>query len=116
MGRFCASERTAQSIEPVASNRPGAPGGETVTGKARFSRCALATMSSRPIPDITGAGLGLGCIIATGSCRAWLSPSADGASPRSEEHTSELQSLMRISYAVFCLNKKNIQHIFQHWQ
>src|SRR3546814_3859002 len=29
------------------------------------------------------------------------------ASDRSEEHTSELQSLMRISYAVFCLNKKN---------
>src|SRR3546814_4403142 len=28
------------------------------------------------------------------------------AGPRSEEHTSELQSLMRISYAVFCLNKK----------
>src|SRR3546814_5826683 len=28
------------------------------------------------------------------------------ASPRSEEHTSELQSLMRISYAVFCLKKK----------
>src|SRR3546814_6045192 len=27
---------------------------------------------------------------------------------RSEEHTSELQSLMRISYAVFCLNNKNI--------
>src|SRR3546814_6782763 len=27
---------------------------------------------------------------------------------RSEEHTSELQSLMRISYAVFCLNKKTI--------
>src|SRR3546814_4448527 len=33
-----------------------------------------------------------------------------GAS-RSEEHTSELQSLMRISYAVFCLKKKtNMQH------
>src|SRR3546814_13415717 len=31
---------------------------------------------------------------------------------RSEEHTSELQSLMRISYAVFCLKKKNIiRHI-----
>src|SRR3546814_2078968 len=29
------------------------------------------------------------------------------AAKRSEEHTSELQSLMRISYAVFCLNKKN---------
>src|SRR3546814_9928298 len=30
---------------------------------------------------------------------------------RSEEHTSELQSLMRISYAVFCLKKKNKQKI-----
>src|SRR3546814_9848152 len=30
---------------------------------------------------------------------------------RSEEHTSELQSLMRISYAVFCLNKKTTQPI-----
>src|SRR3546814_2948210 len=29
---------------------------------------------------------------------------------RSEEHTSELQSLMRISYAVFCLKKKKKQH------
>src|SRR3546814_1655669 len=29
---------------------------------------------------------------------------------RSEEHTSELQSLMRISYAVFCLKKKNTKH------
>src|SRR3546814_7707181 len=29
---------------------------------------------------------------------------------RSEEHTSELQSLMRISYAVFCLKKKNNKH------
>src|SRR3546814_3096822 len=31
----------------------------------------------------------------------------DCQSKRSEEHTSELQSLMRISYAVFCLKKKN---------
>src|SRR3546814_7725708 len=36
-------------------------------------------------------------------------PGSAGPAPRrnrSEEHTSELQSLMRISYAVFCLNKK----------
>src|SRR3546814_3314698 len=33
---------------------------------------------------------------------------------RSEEHTSELQSLMRISYAVFCLKKKNTTLIIQH--
>src|SRR3546814_7511271 len=49
-------------------------------------------------------------------CRIWIhhrSPVGAGllakrpAHSRSEEHTSELQSLMRISYAVFCLNKKN---------
>src|SRR3546814_1371117 len=34
-----------------------------------------------------------------------------GESCRSEEHTSELQSLMRISYAVFCLKKKNKNNI-----
>src|SRR3546814_10588519 len=33
----------------------------------------------------------------------------DGILARSEEHTSELQSLMRISYAVFCLKKKQYQ-------
>src|SRR3546814_4574744 len=33
---------------------------------------------------------------------------ADPSSPRSKEHTSELQSIMRNSYAVFCLKKKNI--------
>src|SRR3546814_9609879 len=33
-----------------------------------------------------------------------------GIGRRSEEHTSELQSLMRISYAVFCLKKKNTQY------
>src|SRR3546814_1783177 len=36
------------------------------------------------------------------------------ASARSEEHTSELQSLMRISYAVFCLKKKNT-HIILYY-
>src|SRR3546814_1077892 len=35
-----------------------------------------------------------------------LSVYGTGFGPRSEEHTSELQSLMRISYAVFCLKKK----------
>src|SRR3546814_8837224 len=35
-----------------------------------------------------------------------LEPRNSGRDDRSEEHTSELQSLMRISYAVFCLKKK----------
>src|SRR3546814_8473146 len=36
--------------------------------------------------------------------------------PRSEEHTSELQSLMRISYAVFCLKKKKNKNHHYHAQ
>src|SRR3546814_5679445 len=35
-------------------------------------------------------------------------------SGRSEEHTSELQSLMRISYAVFCLKKKKTKKSYRH--
>src|SRR3546814_9154015 len=39
----------------------------------------------------------------------------EGAQPRSEEHTSELQSLMRLSYAVFCLKKKkDTTHIHKY--
>src|SRR3546814_2542166 len=38
-------------------------------------------------------------------------PQDGGRADRSEEHTSELQSLMRISYAVFCLKKKKSQYI-----
>src|SRR3546814_7969244 len=36
----------------------------------------------------------------------WQTTQTEQVSIRSEEHTSELQSLMRISYAVFCLKKK----------
>src|SRR3546814_2334237 len=40
-----------------------------------------------------------------------LNSKIDRLGKRTEEHTSELQSLMRISYAVFCLQKKNTIHI-----
>src|SRR3546814_2630141 len=40
--------------------------------------------------------------------REWIAVHVDRG--RSEEHTSELQSLMRISYAVFCLKKKKKKH------
>src|SRR3546814_4250320 len=55
--------------------------------------------------------------------RHWHAPDAGEAAnqggaverlERSEEHTSELQSLMRISYAVFCLKKNN--HLYVHYQ
>src|SRR3546814_1029229 len=46
-------------------------------------------------------GIGIALKVLDGTARA-----AQTALGRSEEHTSELQSLMRISYAVFCLKKK----------
>src|SRR3546814_7161409 len=44
---------------------------------------------------------------------AFLSQYPKARLDRSEEHTSELQSLMRISYAVFCLKKKKKTHNFK---
>src|SRR3546814_8652776 len=52
------------------------------------------------------------CAIAALLARA--APKAAPGLPRSEEHTSELQSLMRNSYAVFCLKTKNTQSQKQH--
>src|SRR3546814_8659955 len=68
------------------------------------------------VHHVLGAGdLAVFCaaIIGAGLAFLWYNapPAAvfmgDTGSLRSEEHTSELQSLMRISYAVFCLKKKN---------
>src|SRR3546814_1702458 len=51
-------------------------------------------------------------------CTLWQAGGQRGLTeviaPRSEEHTSELQSVMRISYAVFCLKKKNNQLAHTH--
>src|SRR3546814_3978490 len=62
----------------------------------------------------TGCGATGGCARRVASCaEAWIETSTcwptrrmSGVASRSEEHTSELQSLMRISYAVFCLKTK----------
>src|SRR3546814_7929749 len=59
------------------------------------------------------ARTGLGASIALFRMRApcyYLSITLESQAMRSEEHTSELQSLMRISYAVFCLKKKITLH------
>src|SRR3546814_5531702 len=55
-----------------------------------------------PPAVVTSDAIGTGsCICEQSTLRQYVFASA-----RSEEHTSELQSLMRISYAVFCLKKK----------
>src|SRR3546814_5860252 len=70
-------------------------------------RRQLGRRHERVDRHLAGAGAGLGAMeptilkLASSESTAWCLPSS-----RSEEHTSELQSLMRISYAVFCLKKK----------
>src|SRR3546814_7864910 len=62
--------------------------------------------------DFTGEWKG-GCIVAGYGSAAVLTDTEQLARPRvarSEEHTSELQSLMRISYAVFCLKQKKYKN------
>src|SRR3546814_8977232 len=82
-------------------------------------RSALAP-PGRMVPGAPGgvtrvASGGLGCYRSTRSIGWWDRQGRRTGSfrrhRRSEEHTSELQSLMRISYAVFCLKKKTKTHI-----
>src|SRR3546814_6058561 len=57
----------------------------------------------------------VGCVVDVAQRQRVAQRVRQGAdADRSEEHTSELQSLMRISYAVFCLKKKNIQNTTNH--
>src|SRR3546814_4653658 len=50
--------------------------------------------------------LGMAALVVMGVLKLVLAFFGDAVTRRSEEHTSELQSLMRISYAVFCLKNK----------
>src|SRR3546814_4443128 len=72
--------------------------------RARYgaARHAPVRGSGRRLPDRTA--------VTEGSSDDLSSRSSAGTGHRSEEHTSELQSLMRTSYAVFCLKKKRKTH------
>src|SRR3546814_10267387 len=75
------------------STKDANPASEAMPGQCRANLCAPRAC---------------GCMTATAAA-IWISCRA-----RSEEHTSELQSLMRISYAVFCLKKKNTRPERRH--
>src|SRR3546814_1976286 len=71
---------------------------------------SFADSNGDGIGDLAGITARLDYIASLGVDAIWLSPfypSPMDDFGRSEEHTSELQSLMRISYAVFCLNNKH---------
>src|SRR3546814_4337763 len=77
---------------------------------------ALAGDSVDNVPGVPGIGVKTAAqlIAEYGDLESLLSRAGEIRQPkrreRSEEHTSELQSLMRISYAVFCLKKKKRKH------
>src|SRR3546814_8463723 len=71
---------------------------------AKLKRATNAIVQLRPYAEKLRDILGN----VSASVESGASPyTVDRKPTRSEEHTSELQSLMRISYAVFCLKKKN---------
>src|SRR3546814_5260448 len=99
----------------------------TTAGQLNYLRFPLGGMEKREVRALAQKhGLGVAakpdsqdiCFVPGGDYAAVvrkLRPEADDAGEivdleRSEEHTSELQSLMRISYAVFCLKKKTTQY------
>src|SRR3546814_8051826 len=86
--------------------RSHAAGGLRAQPQGRAGRAGraflLVPLRGEPV---AAAGAGALSLPTCCSARLW----------RSEEHTSELQSLMRLSYAVFCLQKKTIHYITRHF-
>src|SRR3546814_1142324 len=81
----------------------GTPLRRATTRVMPLDSCARSTFGN--VAGTTPAGVGTALRSASTPCAA-ISPNGRIRNTRSEEHTSELQSLMRISYAVFCLKKK----------
>src|SRR3546814_3901014 len=73
----------------------------------RRVRGVRPVMGRRELFAVSSGGLLLGTANTVLACTPYIGPKPVPINlSRSEEHTSELQSLMRISYAVFCLKKK----------
>src|SRR3546814_8466193 len=102
---------------------PRMPNGDAIGGTTYFTASAEVTFPMPAFPEDFGLRAALfadagtlhgnevsgasGVVGTDAAIHASVGAGIQWASPfRSEEHTSELQSLMRISYAVFCLKKK----------
>src|SRR3546814_7491144 len=105
----CSSDLRLPKPSPPASPLPctGGPPDSDQTSTT-CSSVSSQWISTRPVSDDRAPYL---AALVTNSCssRAMLVTGGTGAIGRSEEHTSELQSLMRLSYDVFCLKKKQPQ-------
>src|SRR3546814_3619003 len=95
-------ERIAPRLESACGRQIG--DGLALSFNPEFLRegAAIKDFFGPPFTVVGGVGAD-GCAVAES---LYAGIDAPLFATRSEEHTSELQSLMRISYAVFCLNKK----------
>src|SRR3546814_5454264 len=83
-----------------------ATGGASLAGGAAAAARGGATLAGGASTAFSASAAGQSGLASTASGLGGVARAAGRAAIRSEEHTSELQSLMRISYAVFCLKKK----------
>src|SRR3546814_4278350 len=95
----CSSDLVGQRLQQAADVR------EDLAEIAGFLlRLQGARLDPRKVENVADDGLQAACrVVDVARIGGGL---VDRLLPRSEEHTSELQSLMRISYAVFCLKQK----------
>src|SRR3546814_14448537 len=101
------STRTDTLFPDTTLFRSGGGGGQRGQEAGGEGGGELLTIESVTVP-------GKGQAKTTGKLGDVMKESVEAAFSRSEEHTSELQSLMRISYAVFCLKKKKHNEDVQH--
>src|SRR3546814_2173136 len=97
---------TSAAVQSVTNSSSSAPSQRP----ASRSRAVIASLAIAPSKSIVAASRLSPVSIAEG----FIPGAARYTNPRSEEHTSELQSLMRISYAVFCLKKTNVPNEAQN--
>src|SRR3546814_7073201 len=90
----------SRSAAMLPATAPGGGGGTAATSSCLAQ--AVSTIAPIPASMIVLKRIAVFLSNVPGIARHRRAPQP----PRSEEHTSELQSLMRISYAVFCLKKK----------
>src|SRR3546814_4445318 len=103
------TRRSSDLEGTAAGGQDERPAGEQPRDHPALALAKIALAKAREDVGDGHAGGALDLVVGVGEGQAEpLCETAADRRFRSEEHTSELQSLMRISYAVFCLKKKKI--------
>src|SRR3546814_5596134 len=98
--------RVTNDAQATGTGNTAKAGGDLITAGAGSDTISGGALS---LADLAAAAM-VATVVNTGIAGGDASANASAGDDRSEEHTSELQSLMRLSYAAFCLKKQQIQH------